>query len=134
MQLVVWNQCGEHPTFLSQQEFFELVLKVMWNESRHQVDVDDNHNTNGSIDRGPMQINSVNWDWLSEDGLDVNMAEDNIEAGVMILAGYLNDYQDVEYALTAYGNGPTGAREMDGKSVLAQKIINFDLKEVQNLE
>ncbi len=133
-QFVVWSLCGEYPTFLSQQEFFKLVLKVMWNESRHQIDVGDNHNTNGSIDRGPMQINSINWEWLSDEGLDVNTIEGNIEAGVMILSRFLNAYQDVEYALTAYGKGPTRAKELGGRSALAQKIINLDLEEVQSIE
>jgi len=127
-QLLVWELCGDYETFLSQQEFFELILRLMWSESSHRVNPPDNSNGNGSTDRGPMQINSINWGWLYDDhGLDINCPADNIEAGILILAGHLNRYQCVEHALTAYVNGSTGAARMGGQSARARWTMSHNL-------
>lgn len=63
-------------------------------------------------DYGLMQINSINHEWLKEQGFDVLTYAGNIEAGIYIISGYLQKYGDVEAALMAYNCGPTGAQRL----------------------
>jgi hypothetical protein len=63
-------------------------------------------------DYGLMQINTINHAWLLEKGIDVKTYEGNIEAGIYIISGYLQTYEDTEKALMAYNCGPTGARRL----------------------
>jgi soluble lytic murein transglycosylase-like protein len=63
-------------------------------------------------DYGLMQINTINHAWLLEKGIDVQTYEGNIEAGIYIISGYLQTYEDTEKALMAYNCGPTGARRL----------------------
>lgn len=99
-------KCEEYGIF----DYEEYVKAIIWHESRAIIDVPDNHNRNGSVDRGLMQINSINWKWLKEDGIDINDAKDNIEAGIKILSIHLDKY-DIADALRAYaGWGKTGDR------------------------
>lgn len=93
--------------FLLSEEYnvdIEVVYAVMWHESRFIWDVKDNINTNGTRDRGLMQINEVNWKWLSDIGLDVNDPYDNIECGVYMLSNLMNKYNTTQ-ALMAYQCG-----------------------------
>jgi len=127
LQKYTWDLCVRYArrAGLSTDELYELVLKVMWKESRHRVDIPDNLNTNGSRDRGPMQINSVNWGWLSSDyGLDVNDYRQNIEAGVLMLSRLLERHS-VEHALTAYWVGEGGARRIGGSSSYSRSIMSM---------
>jgi len=86
---------------------FDILLAIMWHESRYIPDVPDNINTNGTRDRGLMQINSVHWEWLSEGGLDVSDPYCNIEAGAMLLSELWQKYSQRE-ALAAYAAGEAG--------------------------
>lgn|GEM_PF-2198825 len=89
----------------------DLVLAIMWHESRFIPDVRDNVNTNGTHDRGLMQINQCNWGWLMEKGLDVNNPYDNVSSGVLMLSMMLEKYT-VEQALMAYQCGESRMREL----------------------
>ena len=63
-------------------------------------------------DYGLMQINQVNHEWLQSLGMDPLTYAGNIEAGLYMIGNYLNTYGDVEMALMAYNNGPSGARKL----------------------
>lgn len=63
-------------------------------------------------DTGLMQINPCNHAWLLEQGMDVHTYAGNIEAGIYIIAGYLDTYGDTEKALMAYNCGPGGAQKL----------------------
>lgn len=63
-------------------------------------------------DYGLMQINQVNHEWLRSLGMDPLTYAGNIEAGLYMIGNYLNTYGDVEMALMAYNNGPSGARKL----------------------
>lgn len=63
-------------------------------------------------DYGLMQINKVNHEWLLEIGIDPLTHKGNIEAGVHIISGHLQNYGDIERALMAYNCGATGARRL----------------------
>lgn len=105
----------------------ELVLAIMWHESRFIEDVDDNINTNGSHDRGLMQINEVNWGWLSDKGLDVNNPYDNIESGVLMLS-MLTEKYDLEKTLMAYQCGEGRMKELVSKGYVTDFV--YDIMEI----
>jgi len=124
LQEHTWLMCKKHPTALSQKEFYDLVLRVMWQESSHRVNIPDNHNTNGSVDRGLMQINSINWNRMLRDyGLDINDTRQNIEAGVLILSQLINRHP-LEHALTAYNMGEYGALRVSGQSRYSARVLS----------
>lgn len=81
----------------------ELIFAIMWHESKMQINVPDSP----TQDRGLMQINKINWRWLKKEGLDVSIPEQNIEAGVLMLSGFLEKYSE-EKALAAYAAGEAG--------------------------
>lgn len=86
---------------------YNVFMRLMWRESRYQTDA-INLNTNGTYDRSLMQINDCNRAWLADHySLDTSDPYDSIEAAVVLLAGYLQWYDQV-HALAAYGVGETG--------------------------
>lgn len=99
------------------ESYFEVIIGVMWNESRFNPKAVSRTN-----DYGIMQINIYNLDWLEEElGItDLFNAEQNILAGVHILAGYLHKY-DVHRALMAYNYGEGGATKQWNKKVYTTK-------------
>jgi len=95
------------------EEHYDVVMTIMWHESRYVVDVPDNINQNGSRDRGLMQINSCNWSWLSDEGFDISDPFDNIEAGILMVSRLFDKSYTVEQVLAAYAAGEAGM--MQGK-------------------
>lgn len=90
-------------------------------------------------DYGLMQINKNNHAWLSEslgitDFLD---AEQNIEAGVFILAGLLEKY-DNHRALMAYNMGEAGANRAVSRgsytTAYSRKVIKEYEKWIEQLQ
>lgn len=88
---------------------YELVLAVMEKESRY-----DEAAISKTNDYGLMQINEVNHEWL-EDKLGISDfldAEQNIRAGIYILAWLTGKYEDPNKVLMAYNNGESGAKKL----------------------
>ena len=88
---------------------YEMVLAVMKRESDYREKVISKTN-----DYGLMQINRINHEWLQEE-LGINdflEAEQNIRAGIHILAGLSEKYDDPHKVLMAYKFGETGARKL----------------------
>ena len=82
-------------------------------------------------DHGLMQINEINHEWLSQNGIDVHTYEGNIEGGIFIIADLLDRFETPERALMAYNCGPTGARNLWDAGVYetdySRKVLNaFD--------
>jgi soluble lytic murein transglycosylase len=86
---------------------YALALAVAEKESSFNPDA-----VSKTDDYGLMQINKINFAWLSEQGIDPLTYEGNIEAGVLILAQKLEKYGDTELALMAYHFGDTGAKKL----------------------
>lgn len=104
LQRYTYNLCVDYDV----EEYYPLVLAVMWRESEFDPTVISKTN-----DYGLMQINKINHEWLSEeleitDFLD---EEQNIHAGVFMLSLYLHTYKDIDKALMAYNMGETGAKK-----------------------
>lgn len=98
----------------------QLVAAVIEVESQFTHSL-TSYNSNGSKDAGLMQINSVHWDRLAEDGLDVYDPQDNLEAGITMLSDLLEKYP-TEDALAAYNAGEAGMRKGWGKGY-AEKVL-----------
>lgn len=92
-----------------------ILLGLIQVESNFNPDA-TNLNTNGTSDRGLMQINSGTSKWLwgrafPEEPYDVCKLYDpkiNITLGTLYLQDMLIRYGDIEKALTAYNKGPGG--------------------------
>lgn len=105
LQRYTYDKCVE------QELEYELVLALMWRESRFRVDA-VNINQNGTQDSGIMQINDVNKDWLYEEyGID-NLLDpmQNIDAGTAMLGKFTAKYGE-HGALMAYQYGETGMQK-----------------------
>lgn len=102
LQEFTYNMCVNY----SIPEYYELVLAMMWHESNFKPSVVSSTN-----DYGLMQINTFNHSWLSEE-LGINDfldPEQNIHAGVYMIAKLLHKYDDMHKALMAYNMGERGA-------------------------
>lgn len=86
---------------------FALALAVAEKESGFNPDAESN-----TDDHGIMQINSCNFEYLRNKGIDPLTYEGNIEAGVMLLGENLTLYSDEELAVMAYNCGRTGAKRL----------------------
>lgn len=101
LQKVMQEKCEEYGVP------YALALAVADQESRFDPDA-----KSGTDDHGLMQINSINFEWLREKGIEPLTYEGNIEAGVLILSKALNRYGEMELALMAYNCGDTGAKRL----------------------
>ncbi len=104
LQRHTYNLCVDYEV----EEYYPLVLAVMWRESEFVPTIISKTN-----DYGLMQINKINHLWLSDkleitDFLD---EEQNIHAGVFMLSLYLHKYEDIDKALMAYNMGENGAKK-----------------------
>lgn len=100
---------------------YALALAVCETESSFRTDA-----KNGNC-IGLMQINSINFGWLREDGIEPTEHAGNIEAGVKMLGQLLDKYSDTDRALMAYNCGEVGAARLwergEYKSNYSQKVI-----------
>lgn len=103
LQEYTYNRCADYDIV----EHYELVLAVMWNESRFRPEM-----ISDTQDHGIMQINQINHARMREEhGItDFLDAEQNILCGISILAPYLHKYDNLHQALMCYGLGETGAQ------------------------
>lgn len=93
---------------------YELAIALIGNESDYRPDVISKTN-----DYGLMQVNRCNHEWLSEElGVeDFLDPEENIRAGVYILSGLFEKYEDPHMVLMAYNMGEGGAKKQWDKGV-----------------
>lgn len=103
LQLYTYTKCAD----LGIENYYELVLAMMWQESDFKPDT-----ISKTKDYGLMQINICNREWLSEElGItDFLDPYQSIDAGTHIIASLLLKYQDPHKALMAYNYGEAGAR------------------------
>lgn len=102
------------------------MLNIWYTESRLSIDPPDNYNSDGSIDRGPMQINSVNWGWLANEGLDVNDPFQNLEAAVLMYSRLAERYGEYD-AVRAYNAGVGGMLNGGGYGYAEKVMGGFEL-------
>lgn len=127
LQHYTYNLCVEYGV----EEYYPLMLAVMWHESNFNEKVVSRTN-----DYGLMQINKINHKWLSEkfgitDFLD---AKQNIKAGVYMLSTYLLKYEDIDKALMAYNLGEAGARRYWNAGKYTTKYVQLTRKRLEQLQ
>ena len=100
---------------------FDFVMALMYAESSFRTDV-----VSDTDDYGLMQINSVNHEKLSENlGItDFTDPYQNIRAGVYILRGLFEKYDDAAKVLMAYNMGDYGASVLWDKGVYSTTYTN----------
>lgn len=110
---------------------YDLVLAVMWRESRFELDA-TGYNSNGTQDSGVMQINDINKEWIAEElnVTDLYDPQQNILAGVTMLADFIDTYGEHD-GLMAYGAGETGMGRLKNKGIntLNDVQIAFDKRD-----
>lgn len=88
---------------------YEVVLSMMYVESRFDTDAINTSNSNGSTDHGLMQINDVNLDQFYDMGFDNIMNPyQNISFGIYLLSERMKTFNKVEYAVASYNLGVSG--------------------------
>lgn len=127
-QLHTYNLCKKYGVD------YELALAVLLHESGGVVDA-VNTNTNGTVDKGLMQINSVNYKWLEEE-IGITNIEDpwqNIEAGVFMLGEFSAKYDDEHQILMSYNMGSGTMRKLNRKGIYSsrysRKVVSI-MKEI----
>ncbi|MDL2233940.1 transglycosylase SLT domain-containing protein [Ruminococcaceae bacterium OttesenSCG-928-L11] len=119
LQEYTYEQCQENGLD------YELVLAVMWRESRFQTSA-VNINRNGTQDSGIMQINDVNKTWLSKElGItDLMDPKQNIAAGTAMLGRFTAKYGE-HNALLAYQYGEAGMQRKLKQGVTTNKQVQM---------
>lgn len=101
LQKVMYESCQKYDVP------FALALAVAEKESNFNPDA-----VSKTDDHGIMQINTCNFEYLRDCGIDPLTYKGNIEAGVMLLGENLALYEDEGLALMAYNCGRTGAKRL----------------------
>ncbi|MFS0883340.1 transglycosylase SLT domain-containing protein [Metabacillus niabensis] len=96
------------------------ILSVIEKESNFNANA-VNENSNGTFDRGLMQINENTAKYLAgniginySEGIEFNPSI-NIEMGTSYLASLMKNSSDIHYILTSYNRGPYGAEKLKDK-------------------
>lgn len=110
---------------------FSLLMAIMEQESRYQVDV-----VSRTGDFGLMQINERNIEWISNAiGLtDIKDPEQNIEAGAYVLWTLFNQYGDnVNMVLMAYNMGAGNAKKLWNDGIYESHYSREVLERQENI-
>ena len=89
------------------------------------------HNSNKSVDRGYMQINSCREKELKNQGYtDLLDPYQNLEIGINIIADLLNRYEDEHIALSCYNKGENGFKKNYAdkgvyQTAYSQRVIEY---------
>lgn len=113
---------------------YELVLAVMWRESRFEFDA-TGYNANGTQDSGIMQINDINKEWIAKE-LDITDLYDpyqNILAGITMLADFINTYGEHD-GLMSYGAGAVGMTRLKNKGFTTLDSVQLALDKRKEIE
>lgn len=96
----------------------QLMMAIIKTESDFKPDL-----ISKTDDYGLMQINKRNHDWLSKDlGVtDFLNPKQNMLAGVYVISGYIEKYQDYHKALMCYNFGENGAKKHFENGVVQSK-------------
>lgn len=110
---------------------FDFAIALIGNESGYRPEA-----ISATNDYGLMQINACNHEWLEEElGVeDFLDPEDNITAGLYILSGYFEKYEDPHMVLMAYNMGEYGAQQQWAKGVYQSEYSRHVISRLDELE
>lgn len=109
---------------------YEMTLAIIKTESNFNPKA-RNVNTNGSVDKGLMQINSIHSKWCKELGI-TNLFDpyQNIKIGTTMLSNLYSKYKDVNHVLIAYNMGERNLRK---NLKVGRGTTNYSRKVVSNI-
>lgn len=111
-------------------EHYDIVIALIGHESSYRQTV-----VSKTDDYGYMQINSINHEWLGEElGItDFLDGEQNVIAGIYLLDGLMEKYDDIGLALMCYNCGETGARNLWQQGVYSTNYSRSIIEDAANL-
>lgn len=114
---------------------YELALAVMNVESQGNPKA-TNHNKNRTVDKGYMQINSVNYEWLREelDITDFYNPWQNIRAGVFMLSNLMERHSDKHSILMSYNMGERRTSQLHRKGVYSSNYSRKVVRKINQLK
>ena len=100
----------------------DLVKAIIGSESNGDIRA-FNTNDDGTHDKGLMQINSFNYEWLTEDlGItDFYNPRQNIQCGVYMIADLMARHTELHEILMCYNMGEKRTRELQREGIYSSK-------------
>jgi len=100
----------------------DLITAIIGTESGGEIKA-FNINNNGTHDKGLMQINSFNYEWLTRElGItDFYNPRQNIHCGVYMIADLMSRHTDLHKILMCYNMGEKRTRELHREGIYTSK-------------
>lgn len=123
LQEYIWTRCKKATT--DYENYYAFILGCIQHESTFRATA-THHNSNGSVDRGIMQINSSNIGKMKRAGL-ISSSEDLfdpfkcIDCGLWLMNQYIDKFGVSESAYYAYNTG----REREGSNKNSRKVMSY---------
>lgn len=123
LQEYIWTRCKKATS--DYENYYAFILGCIQHESTFRAKA-THHNSNGSVDRGIMQINSSNLSKMKRAGL-IAGAEDLfdpfkcIDCGLWLMNQYIDKFGVSESAYYAYNTG----RETEGSNKNSRKVMQY---------
>lgn len=123
LQEYIWTRCKKATT--DYENYYAFILGCIQHESTFRARA-THHNSNGSVDRGIMQINSSNIGKMKRAGL-ISSSEDLfdpfkcIDCGLWLMNQYIDKFGVSESAYYAYNTG----REREGSNNNSRKVMGY---------
>lgn len=123
LQEYIWTRCKKATS--DYENYYAFILGCIQHESTFRAKA-THHNSNGSVDRGIMQINSSNIGKMRRAGL-IASAEDLfdpfvcIDCGLWLMNQYIDRFGVSESAYYAYNTG----RETEGSNKNSRKVMQY---------
>lgn len=123
LQEYIWTRCKKATS--DYEDYYAFILGCIQHESTFRARA-THHNSNGSVDRGIMQINSSNLSKMKRAGL-IAGAEDLfdpfkcIDCGLWLMNQYIDKFGVSESAYYAYNTG----REKEGSNKNSRKVMQY---------
>lgn len=113
----------------------DLITAIIGTESGGEIKA-FNINENGTHDKGLMQINSFNYEWLTRElGItDFYNPRQNIHCGVYMIADLMDRHTDLHTVLMAYNMGEKRTRELRAQGVYSSKYSRKIMKIYEELK
>lgn len=123
LQEYIWTRCKKATS--DYENYYAFILGCIQHESTFRAKA-THHNSNGSVDRGIMQINSSNIGKMKRAGL-IASAEDLfdpfmcVDCGLWLMNQYIDRFGVSESAYYAYNTG----REKEGSNKNSRKVMQY---------
>lgn len=113
----------------------DLITAIIGMESGGEIKA-FNINENGTHDKGLMQINSFNYEWLTRElGItDFYNPRQNIHCGVYMIADLMDRHTELHEILMSYNMGEKRTRELRAQGVYSSKYSRKIMKIYEELK